>query len=304
MTGINKEEIYMAHEHIVHDVDTQFRVNAAMEIICSGTVKALKQGDHASEVYSFSMPRYIEGHDMTLCNKVEVHYNNVHYDRTTETTTTNKSFETVTDLRVSEEDGDTVLWSWKVSGDATQLVGKLFFCVRFACLNGDMIEYQKFTETYDAIRVGESICNTGELSKVYTDAFERWKREIIANMPEITDQDEGKILRVVDGKAVWSNPEETTSGTKRLVVTIADGVDGQWTSTHTSAQIAQAIAAGWDIQCSLIIGVRLQLLGASEERAAFFVIYANVSVTVFIEGSQVTVETYELATRNGASVNV
>lgn len=90
--------------------------------------------------------------------------------------------------------------------------------------------------------------------------------------------------------------ENPVVGVEPLVVTIADGVDGEWTSTHTSAQIAQAVAAGREIQCSLIIGARLQLLGASEEIAAFTTVFADVSVTVVIQGSQVTVETYELST--------
>lgn len=60
------------------DNDTNFVIDAqTMAISTTGEVKPLKQGDHAAERFTFEMPRYIEGHDMSLCNLAEVHYNNI-----------------------------------------------------------------------------------------------------------------------------------------------------------------------------------------------------------------------------------
>lgn len=75
----------MEHKHEVTDQDRCFCIDPAkdMAITCEGKVKGLKRGDHNSEIYSFSMPRVIEGHDMSLCNKVEIHYNNIHKDPST-----------------------------------------------------------------------------------------------------------------------------------------------------------------------------------------------------------------------------
>lgn len=185
----------MAHTHSVKDNDTQFIVDEqTMKISCASEVKALKRGDHAAEKYSFLMPRYIEGHDMSLCNKVEVHYNNVKYDSTTRVTTINASFDDVQDFGISENDENTVVWTWLVSGDATQLDGTLNFCIRFACVNGEEIEYQKFTEIYESIPVGKSIWNTETVAKKYADVLEAWRQELLTAI-----KNSGKV-KTVNGK--------------------------------------------------------------------------------------------------------
>ncbi len=170
----------MTHEHSVIDEDLHFVIDPkTMAITCAGTVKALKRGDHRAERFSFEMPRFIEGHDMALCNKVEVHYNNMHYDRESRETTTNKSFDEVEDFGISAASEDTVVWSWLIQGDATQLDGTLNFCFRFACMDGDEIEYQKFTDTFSGVPVGESIWNTEAVAKEYADVLEQWRQELI-----------------------------------------------------------------------------------------------------------------------------
>ena len=82
----------MAHIHSVTDSDKRFTIDETMKISNVGEVKALRRGDIAAERYGFTMPRYIEGHDMSLCNVVEVHFDNIHYDSETRETTTNSSF--------------------------------------------------------------------------------------------------------------------------------------------------------------------------------------------------------------------
>lgn len=173
----------MGHEHIVKDSDAHFKIDpTTMAISCSSAVKALKKGDHASEIYSFSMPRYIEGHDMSLCNKVEIHYNNAKYDRDSRTTITNKSFCEANDFGISADDENVVTWSWQITGDATQLDGTLGFCIRFACLSGETIDYQKFSATYNSIQVGDTIYNTEHVALEYADILEAWRQELIQSI--------------------------------------------------------------------------------------------------------------------------
>ena len=180
----------MEHTHEVTDRDLHFIIDPeTMAISCAGTVKPLKRGDHRAEKYTFSMPRYIEGHDMTLCNKIEVHYNNVHYDSATRETTTNSSFDDAQEFGASVADEDTVEFIWHVSGDATQLDGTLNFCIRFACMNGDEIEYQKFSEIYESIPVGATIWNTEAVAKEYADVLEAWRQELL-----LTDEDIAKAV--------------------------------------------------------------------------------------------------------------
>lgn len=186
----------MAHEHEVIDKDTHFIIDPDdMTISSASEVKPLKRGDHRSERYTFEMPRYIEGHDMSLCNKVEVHYNNIHYDSSTRETTTNSSFDGVEGFGISETSEDTVAFTWLVSGDATQLDGTLNFCIRFACLNGEEIEYQKFTEVYESIPVGATIWNTEAVAKAYADVLEKWRQEIIE---EATNSDNEQIAMLIE----------------------------------------------------------------------------------------------------------
>ena len=190
----------MAHLHEVKDTDPHFKIlpEEDMAIAPTGEVKALKQGDIRSERYSFSMPRRIEGHDMSKCNKVEIQYINIQIDRATRKTTINSSFYEVKDFRVSESE-DTVVWSWLVDGDATLLDGTLNFCVRFACLDGDKIEYQKFTDTYAGIPVGKTIWNTEAMAKEYTDVLEAWRQELLEAIGS------GSAVKTVNGIAPDEN---------------------------------------------------------------------------------------------------
>lgn len=189
----------MAHLHEVRDSDTHFKISGPkLEITNVSEIKPLMQKDHAAEVYTFEMPRYFEGHDMSLCNKVEVHYNNIKYDSSTRETTTNKSFDEVEYFKIAPDDEDAVIFSWKIKGDATQLDGTLSFCIRFACLTGDIVDYQKFTQTFTGVPVGASIFNTEEVAKQYADVLEAWRREFIT-APNLTAEIGQTIkVKVVD----------------------------------------------------------------------------------------------------------
>ena len=65
--------------HAIIDSDARFTINPITRAILNETSRKtiLIQGDHNSERYTFEMPMYVEGHDMTLCNRVEVHYLNI-----------------------------------------------------------------------------------------------------------------------------------------------------------------------------------------------------------------------------------
>ena len=69
----------MSHIHNVNDSDNKFIVDGISRVIknASTSKTMVMQFDHNSEVFTFELPRYIEGHDMMLCNRVEVHYLNI-----------------------------------------------------------------------------------------------------------------------------------------------------------------------------------------------------------------------------------
>lgn len=162
----------MAHIHSVTDSDKRFTIDELMKISNVGEVKALRRGDIGSERYSFTMPRFYEGHDMSLCNVVEVHFDNIHKDSATRETVKNSSFDTVDEFAVAADDENTVTFSWLIKGDATQLDGTLDFCIRFACINDEnIIEYQKFTEKFTDVPIDESIYNSEQIAKKHSDVI-------------------------------------------------------------------------------------------------------------------------------------
>jgi hypothetical protein len=69
----------MAHFQSVLDTDTRFSVDVVSRQIRNASSKKtiLIQHDHNSERFTFELPRYIEGHDMSLCNKAEARYLNI-----------------------------------------------------------------------------------------------------------------------------------------------------------------------------------------------------------------------------------
>lgn len=67
----------MAHVHPVSDDDRLFVIDpTSRSITHDGDEIVLVKGDHNSEVFSFEIPRIVEGHDMSLCDHVRIQYSN------------------------------------------------------------------------------------------------------------------------------------------------------------------------------------------------------------------------------------
>ena len=129
----------MDHRTIVSDSDKFFEIDPITRSIKPLHQKTtIIQFDHNSERFTFSIPRIIEGHDMSTCTKVEVHYVNVDADTKEEI----PGLYTVDDLGINPKDDTNVTCTWLISQNATQKVGLLKFLVRFVCVNSDnVIEY-------------------------------------------------------------------------------------------------------------------------------------------------------------------
>lgn len=113
-----------SHSATVVDSDSACTIDTKTRIVSNNTLKnVLIQFDHNSERVGFTMDRYVEGHDMTLCNKVSISYVNGPSSGTY----------IVTDLKVSEDDSDKITFTWLVSRGATQNVGSLVFGINFRC---------------------------------------------------------------------------------------------------------------------------------------------------------------------------
>lgn len=209
----------MPHEHVIQDMDVRFVINPITRVLTNLSIDkpaktTIAQYDHNSERFTFELPRYIENHDMTLCDRVEVHYINT--DGTTKETS--EGCYIIDDLRVSDEDEEVAICSWLLSGNATKYVGVLRFVVRFACTENNEIVYLWNTAIFKDIIVTPSLYCSDTIVEKNPDVFAAWEqklRNIDARLPAITVADDDKILQAVNGR--WTAIKVENSVVKTYV---------------------------------------------------------------------------------------
>lgn len=162
----------MAHAHIVSDSDNHFIIDPISRQLSNNSKKTiLIKTDHNSEQFTFELPRYVEGHDMSLCDKVEVHFLNIN----SKTRQTNPGIYNVVDFDIDAEDNNKVLGTWLISREATKYPGSLNFVIRFACMTDDNVEYYSWnTAIYTGITISDTIENTETIVEDYVDIFRQW----------------------------------------------------------------------------------------------------------------------------------
>lgn len=168
----------MGHEHTVHDSDARFIIDPITRGIKNSSNKkiTLIQFDHNSERFTFEIPKEIEGHDMSLCNKVEVHYFNIDGN----TKKKNSGVYTVEDLHVDENNPEAVVCSWLISIGATKLNGLLKFLLRYKCVDEAGIEtYAWNTAFFTGISVSEGSDADASFETEYVDIIEQWKSSVL-----------------------------------------------------------------------------------------------------------------------------
>ena len=206
----------MAHVHSITDNDKRFIINPDSRTAVSPTRAVVAWMDHNSEYITFKIPRYVESHDMTLCNKVEIHYRNYGDDGE------RFGIYTINDLHVDPSDENTLVFTWLISQNATSIVGRLIFVIRFQCLDNTKILYAWSTIVHDAITVSESLRNTETIVEQYADVLEQWKIELENQKipPELVDEAIRDYLteNPIDvGNAVTYTPQTLTEEQKAQV---------------------------------------------------------------------------------------
>lgn len=193
----------MTHKHSVHDSDAHFIIDAKTRTIKdSNAIRTkLAQGDHKSERLTFEMSRYIDGHDMSLCN-VEIHYNNISEDGSNES----KDIYLVNDIEVNTDNPSVITFSWLVSGNATKYNGVLGFTIVFKCMDGINVTYKWSTFIYSKITIGAIYDNGENIVELYSDILEQWKTELYNSvLSEVNENVVSKISKTVDDKLVNVN---------------------------------------------------------------------------------------------------
>lgn len=225
----------MAHRHSVYDSDSHFVIDPITRKMTNATPNknALMQYDHNSERFTFELPRYIEGHDMSLCNRVEVHYTNSGTANGLETEEPQviDDVHEVKDLQVSPTDQDIVICSWCISKQSTQLVGELSFLLRFACITEDNIEeYSWHTDEYKEIYIKKGKNNAPGVVEKSSDIIQQFieetNSEIAENMEHLTssvEQAQAAALDATESEAAAKTAQGIAENAAAQVVAIVAG---------------------------------------------------------------------------------
>ena len=170
----------MAHFHSVVDDDLYFDIDPVSRTIeyQGDELPVISQGDHNSERFTFEIPRYVDGHDMSLCDLVQVHYINIDSNSSNRR---NPGLYTVKDLQISPDDDNYLICTWLVSHNATKFEGSLNFILRFACTSGSKIEYSWNTTVYSSVAVVTSISNADIIVEQHADVLQEWYFELMSS---------------------------------------------------------------------------------------------------------------------------
>lgn len=168
----------MSHVHDVYNTDERFIIDPVKRTITQKSGKnRLIRGDHNSECYAFEIPRYIDGHDMSICNSVRIGYVNVASDKTQGES---KGPYEVKDLMVNPDNDSYVMFSWLLSRNTTKYAGTLNFSITFRCLSdSSVVEYEWSTDTFKGITISDKIDVDGtEIVEDNVDVLEQWRDEL------------------------------------------------------------------------------------------------------------------------------
>ena len=162
----------------------------------------LVKGDHNSERLTFKIPKVIEGHDMTTCNLVRIHY--IAVDSATST-----QYKDAYDVPSSDRaagENEYLVFNWLVDGNVTRSAGQVSFVVQFACTKEEertvievdaatgesvtvnktvsITEYSWSTLPYTELSVSDGITNTKqeavEFENEYNSIVTGWHNELSA----------------------------------------------------------------------------------------------------------------------------
>lgn len=170
----------MTHSHNIVDSGSHFVIDPLLRTITSVAEEVvLVEGDHNSERYTFEIPRMVEGHDMSLSDRIEIHYDNI---------AKNKK-DVVEGLCIANGitvKDDTLEFGWLVTENVTKFAGTTQFWINFICLDkDDNIIYSWGTEVYKSIRILPNNDNTESVIAKFPDVLSQWKEEILSSIDVI-----------------------------------------------------------------------------------------------------------------------
>lgn len=142
----------------------------------------LVRNDHNSERYRISLPRYIDGHDMSLCDIARVHYINIGAASGVENSDTYEADDLglIVEDGMDEKDATEVSFTWLVKNTATREHGRLAFAIELTCTSGGNNDgYSWNSGVYSDIIVSDGIHNGNAIIGVYGDILQHWWEKLM-----------------------------------------------------------------------------------------------------------------------------
>lgn len=197
----------MAHIHNVFDTEPRYAIDPVKRTISHLTKdeEVVVQGDHNSERFAFEIPRFIDGHDMSLCNRVEIHYINIGG-----TNERKADVYEVDDMQIDPDDSAKVICSWLISANATTYAGSLSFALKFKCLddNGETT-YAWNTQPYTGIKVTNGINNGEAVVNEWSDILDEWYNTLVSSGDEGVNKVEAAtneaLLKIEEESSAYAN---------------------------------------------------------------------------------------------------
>ncbi len=172
------------HTENLVDNDRKFLIDPQTRTIKNASCKKeLVQYDSSSEVFTFEMPRYVEGHDMATAKNVKVYYVNKGASEEVVDST-----DVTATLKISNDGTDTAIFSWTIPANATQYEGTLDFAITFACPEVSP-DYIWSTKIYSGIVINKGLRNSSEIIKRDPDAFDA----ILTRVSEVETKVDGMM---------------------------------------------------------------------------------------------------------------
>ena len=221
----------MAHTHSVIDDDLHFIIDPSTRDIGNGSKKVkLMQYDHNSEQFTFEIPRFVEGHDMSLCNSIRVNYININKS-------TREQHPGVYEVSNIQAEEDNIIFSWLVSRNATQYVGPLNFLIKFMCFDeGGYITYEWHTDIFKNASVSTGMNNEESIEEVYPDILEKWKSDVLAEEASRIAAESERVTAESERANTFAGYETEINQFKNEIVT---GKDSATDNTRFAIGVAE-----------------------------------------------------------------
>lgn len=196
----------MAHKHSVRDMGAHFLIDQFTRQIKNDSANktTIVQYDHNSERLTFEIPLYVDGHAMTLCDLIEIHYINISTDGNSQ----NPGTYEVNDIKA---EGENAVFTWLISQECTQLAGSLNFFIVFKCTENGVTVYRWGTEIYKNLPISAGMDNGEAVLTEYPDILAQWKAQLF-------DASDTAVLNVATAEANALAAIETAGEAKKQSV--------------------------------------------------------------------------------------